>query len=171
MSSISPTPDATTIETRESVIVPLAGPPLRDYDRGANPVVNDDGTMSIYGWCTPWCSRALDDDQGDNGRTVADHGLWCVTSVGAWVDALYEDGTRERVGVELARPYEHGIYSVPRRRREEVVRLIVGVDQDDDDQRTELHMDPPAARSLAATLLYAADALEGLDRPIQRLAR
>lgn len=148
--------------------MPLVTPPLRDYSKHEGTGINADGTVGIYGWCAVWCSRALDDDQGESGRTVADHGLWCATSVGAWVTSQYADGVEEVIGVELARPYEHGVYAVPRRRREELVRLIVGVDHDDDDKRTELHMDPSAARSLAATLLYAADALEGLDRPIQR---
>jgi hypothetical protein len=158
------------MSTTTTTARPLVERPLRDHFKGDGLVTNGDGTISIYGWCAPWCARALYDGLGDHGRTVEDHGLWCQTTVGPAVPARYQDGTDERLGLELVRAYEHGVYPVPRTLRTEMVRLTVGAWQDDADERTELYMEPAAARSFAAALLYAADTLEGIDRPVLRSA-
>lgn len=141
---------------------PLTAQPVAAYQT----MPTGDGMVDVYGWCAPWCN-VMETYPEHGGTTVDEHGLWCEHHVSG-VDVLMENGTMTRVGVALARPYEHGVYRLGAMRPGvPAVRLAVH-DYDDEDERVDVCLEPGRARSLAAALIRAADELEGVNRPLTR---
>ncbi len=74
------------------------------------------------------------------------------------------------LGVHLARPYLHGTY-----RREDALgrhelhegRVMFAVNATSDSERVEVFLSSGEVRRLAASLLYAADHIDGLARPLE----
>lgn len=113
------------------------------------------GLATMFGYHPTWCIGELTEP----GVSVEDHGLWCEGLGGVGGDAHHVDGSPDHVYVDIVEPYVHGvIHSEDRgRTRDQYVRLIFGGDIAED---AWLYLGASAARSLAASLVHAADKLE-----------
>src|SRR5690606_26032326 len=88
--------------------LPLASPPLRDFEPGTQRLVsNEDGTVDIHGWCRDFCAV----EGPDNGQTVEEHGLWCESLSTGWVDGVDPEGGRVLLAANLMHAYRHGVYT------------------------------------------------------------
>ncbi len=130
----------------------------------------DTGTsVTRRGYGAWFCGRGHDDDRAP--MTVEDHdGPWCESLGIGYVDGYTDDGRVMPLGVHLARPYLHGTY-----RREDGLgrhelhegRVMFAVNATSDSERVEVFLSSGEVRRLAASLLYAADHLDGLARPLE----
>jgi len=105
--------------------------------------------------------------------TVEDHGgPWCESLSIGYIDGYTDDGRVMPLGLHLVRPFLHGTYM-----REDAdmrgdlhdtrLMFVVNATSDHDDERVEVFLSAGDVRRLAASLLHAADHIDGLARPLE----
>ena len=123
----------------------------------------NDGLHDVYGTCTKWCYVQTDFVSEPGGNPVADHGLWCATTVG-YVQSRTADGFVAHTHIGLARPYFHGTY--PAGTMKSPARSDVYVELELDEHEEPYYFTIGEARRLIAFLQRAVDELDGTNRPI-----
>jgi len=160
MTTTEPTTRMSTATVRPLVPLPLSD----DTD-----APNTDTTVTWSGRGAWFCGMGHDDDPAP--MTVEDHGgLWCESVGLGYVDGYTDDGMPMPLGVRLAQPYLHGTYAVedgPGRRELHEGRVQLAVNATSDTERVEIFLSSGDVRCLAASLLYAADHVDGLARPME----
>jgi hypothetical protein len=150
-----------------TTVRPLVPLPLSD-DTDA---LDTDTSVSRRGYGAWFCGRGHDDDRAP--MTVEDHGgPWCESLGIGYVDGYTDDGRVMPLGLHLVRPFLHGTYM-----REDVymrgelhdtrLMFVVNATSDHHDERVEVILSAGDVRRLAASLLYAADHIDGLARPMK----
>ncbi len=142
---------------------------LADSPLIPTPVDRESGdTHVLYGHCAWWCGHQTSSvlPNGNRGNTIEEHceDPFCMGRVGQVHEATGVHGRTTYLTVELFTVYQHGIY----RRTDLGMReskIAIGFSSDNDHcDEGMVFMNSSAVRSLAASLLRAADELEGLGR-------
>lgn len=112
------------------------------------------GHVSVFGYHATYCNH--DETLRQPGVSVTEHGRWCEGHV-AGVQVNVDDYD-DQLWVSNVRPYMHGVYPQGIHCRTELVGLFPG--SRDGEEPPWATLTPPAARSLAAALIRAADSAE-----------
>ncbi len=135
-----------------TIIRPLVPLPLSDD----TDTPDTDTSVTRRGYGAWFCGRGHDDDHAP--MTVEDHdGPWCESLSIGYVDGYTDDGRVMPLGLHLVRPFLH----------ETRLMFVVNATSDHEDERVEVFLSAGDVRRLAASLLYAADHIDGLTRPLE----
>ena len=153
-----------TLENSPLIPVPIS----EELPEGRRPDVSEP-IVHAYGHCAWWCNvaSAFALPNGRSGNTIEEHcgDPFCMGQVGISTEALGVHGYPTYVGVELLHTYMHGVYERGVAHLDRSKIAITLSSGDDHCDEGIVFLDAGNVRSLAATLIQAADYLDSLLPP------